>query len=117
MEEPLRKMIYALVELFKVPGALVREVLSLAGEYEVLITKLLAENGRLKGKMESPREGRLNVAGGLQMSAPSVASGSAMPVVHSVAKPTHKPVETWAAKVMCSEKEMTGKEVVKKVMK
>lgn len=111
MEEPLGEMIYALVELFKVPGALVREVLSLAGEYEVLITKLLAENGRLKGKMESPREGRLNVAGGLQVSAPS------MPVVHSVAKPTHKPVESWAAKVMSSEKEMTGKEVVKKVMK
>lgn len=45
-----------MVELYKVPGALVRGVLSLAGEYEVLITKLLAENERLKEKMEGLRE-------------------------------------------------------------
>lgn len=97
----------AIVELYKVP--LVREVLSLAGEYEVLITKFLAENERLKGKMEGLREGRFNVAGGLQMSAPSVVSGSTMLI--------QKPVETWAAKVMSSDKGMTGKEVVRKVMK
>lgn len=36
------RMTATLVELYKVPGALVREVFSLAGEYEVLVTKLLA---------------------------------------------------------------------------
>lgn len=38
-------------------------------------------------------------------------------MVGNFAKPVPKPVETWAAKVMSSDKEMSGKDVVRKVMK
>lgn len=86
-----------LVELFKVPGALVKETLSLAGEYELIISMLVSVNERLQGKMEGMMVGKEFRMG----ATPSGVYPTNAPMVERVANPV----------------QLTGKEVATKVMK
>lgn len=103
----------------KVDGDLPRKVLDQSAQFELLLMRLVAENERLKGRLEVFESGAHAVAAApLPVPlAPAVrATPATVPVVPAVAAPVVKPVETWSV-VVRGKGGASSKEVVQKVEK
>lgn len=109
-----------------VPAALGRSVLGLSSRYESLVMRMLAENERLRGRLDVYEAGAVARGGGPAAVSRTAAAPPApvaarrslgqFPALPAAAVVAPKPVETWSV-VVRGKKGVTSKEVVDKVVK
>ena len=106
----------------KLDADLPKKVLTQGGRYEALLMKLVAENERLKGRLDVLDGGSFGSGVGAarvqaMRLAPAVPVAAAVPALTAVpAVPVTKPVETWSVMVK-GKGGATSKEIVEKVEK
>lgn len=118
--EEVKGLANGMMRLVMVEGVdrkVAQSVLEQSAKYEVVLMKLIAENERLRGRIES---GAAAKPVGMQVAAP-MANSRAPVAVRPVpptaypALPVVRPVETWSV-VVRGQKGKTSKEVVEKVV-
>lgn len=100
----------------KVEHGVARQIVDHVGRYEVMLMSLVAENERLKGRLEVFGTRGVGAQSAALPAVPAMAPPVAAPACVPAPVPAQKPVETWSV-VVRSKQPSTSKEVIERVVR